>query len=123
MTEPGSAAVTIPAAAVSRRANLALAVCLAVAALAAAPVYGPTAQAGSNVLLGTWTVHFTPSSFNGKGVNIRRPAQLINGMVIAPGGQFDFVKVAGPFTVKNGYVTGAAIVGGGGIVGLGVITA
>ena len=112
MTEQGSASVKMPAAAVSWRANLALAVCLAVAALAAAPVYGGVAQAGSNVLLGTWTVHFTPSSFNGKGVNIRRPAQLINGLVIQPGAQFNFVKAAGPFTLANGYVTGAAIVRG-----------
>lgn len=100
------------AAAVSWRASLALAVCLAVAALAAMPVYGATAQAGSNVLLGQWTVHFTPSTFNGRGINIRRPAQLINGLVIRPGTQFNFVKAAGPFTRANGYVTGAAIVNG-----------
>lgn len=110
MTEPGSANVKTRAAA--WRANVALAICLAVAALAVAPVYGGVAQAGSNVLLGQWTVHFTPSSFNGRGRNIRRPAQLINGMVIAPGAQFNFVKAAGPFTLANGYVTGAAIVGG-----------
>ena len=112
MTEPGSAFVKMPAAAVSWRANLALAVCLAVAALAAAPVYGGVAQAGSNVLLGRWVVNFTPSSFNGRGINIRRPAQLIDGMVIQPGAQFNFVKAAGPFTLANGYVTGAAIVRG-----------
>ncbi|MEA2676771.1 MAG: hypothetical protein QOJ81_912 [Chloroflexota bacterium] len=89
--------------------NLALALCVALAALAAAPAY---AQAGSNVLLGRWVVNFTPSSFNGKGINIRRPAQLIDGKVIAPGAQFNFVKLTGPYTVANGYVTGAAIVRG-----------
>jgi hypothetical protein len=94
---------------IGSRFTLALALCMAAAALAAAPAY---AQAGSNVLLGRWVVNFTPSSFNGKGINIRRPAQQIDGMIIAPGAQFNFVKAAGPFTRANGYVTGAAIVKG-----------
>jgi hypothetical protein len=94
------------------RTNAALALSLAVALLAQMPVYGAAVYASSDVLLGTWTVHFTPSGFNGKGINIRRPAQLINGMVIAPGAQFNFVKAAGPFTLANGYVTGAAIIHG-----------
>ena len=94
---------------VRSRVNVTLALCLAVTALAAAPAY---VQAGSKVLLGEWTVRFTPSNLNGKGINIRRPATLINGLVIQPGAQFDFVKAAGPFTLKNGYVTGAAIVNG-----------
>ena len=123
LNEPGSTAVTMPAAVTaaapgralgSRRwqANLAFAVCMAVVLLAAMPLYGANARASSHVLLGAWTVHFTPSGFNGKGINIRRPAQLINGMVIAPGAQFNFVKAAGPFTLANGYVTGAAIING-----------
>jgi hypothetical protein len=91
------------------RLNLALALCIAMAAFAAAPAY---VQAATPVLLGEWTVHFTPSNMNGRGINIRRPATLINGKVILPGAQFNFVKAAGPFTLANGYVTGAAIVGG-----------
>jgi hypothetical protein len=91
------------------RISLLLALSMAVAALAVAPAY---AEAGSKVLLGGWTVHFTPSNLNGKGINIRRPATLINGTVIQPGAQFNFVKEAGPFTLANGYVTGAAIVNG-----------
>jgi hypothetical protein len=94
---------------ISSRINLGLALCIALAALAVAPAY---AQAGSNVLLGRWVVHFTPSSLNGRGINIRRPAQLIHGKVIQPGTEFNFVKAAGPFTLANGYVTGAAIVNG-----------
>jgi hypothetical protein len=94
------------------RASFALALSLAVAGLAAMPVYDAAVHAAGNTLLGTWTVHFTPSSLNGKGVNVRRPAQIINGMIIAPGAQFNFVKAAGPFTLANGYVTGAAIVKG-----------
>jgi hypothetical protein len=104
-----SAASTRPAGRVSARLNLGLALALALGVLAVAPAY---AQAGSNVLLGEWTVHFTPSNLNGKGINIRRPATLINGTVVAPGAQFNFVKAAGPFTLANGYVTGAAIVNG-----------
>ncbi len=117
MTEPGSAAVTavtaVTAVSASRRVharvNLTLALCMAVAALAVAPAY---AQAGTNVLLGRWVVNFTPSSLNGRGINIRRPAQLIHGTTILPGAQFNFVKESGPYTLANGYVTGAAIVNG-----------
>lgn len=64
------------------------------------------------VLLGSWTTHYIPSHFNGDGINIRRPAELINGTVIQPGGVFDFVKIAGPITVANGYTDGAAIIHG-----------
>ncbi|HLB44846.1 MAG TPA: VanW family protein, partial [Candidatus Limnocylindrales bacterium] len=63
-------------------------------------------------LLGTWTTRYIPSPLNGQGVNIRRPAQLINGTVIKPGQLFNFVGIAGPFTVANGYTEGAAIVRG-----------
>jgi PKD repeat protein len=72
------------------------------------------AQAAVNkiVLLGTWTTHYIPSTLNGMGQNIRRPAQLINGTVIQPGHDFSFVGVAGPITVGNGYTDGAAIVHG-----------
>ena len=93
----------------SARLNLGLALAMALGVLAVAPAY---THAASNVLLGQWTVHFTPSNLNGKGINIRRPAQLINGTVIAPGAQFNFVKESGPYTLANGYVTGAAIVNG-----------
>ena len=49
---------------------------------------------------------------NGDGQNIRRPADLINGTVVQPGGVFDFVGVAGPITEANGYSDGAAIIHG-----------
>ena len=63
-------------------------------------------------LLGEWTTHYIPSSHNGDGQNIRRPANLIDGTVIQPGEMFDFVGVAGPINKANGYTEGAAIVGG-----------
>jgi vancomycin resistance protein YoaR len=63
-------------------------------------------------LLGTWTTHYIPSTLNGMGQNIRRPAELINGTVVQPGAQFSFVGVAGPITEANGYTSGAAIIHG-----------
>jgi vancomycin resistance protein YoaR len=63
-------------------------------------------------MLGTWTTKFTPSPFNGDGINIRTPAKLIDGTVVEPGESFDFVEAAGPFTRRNGYTDGAAIIHG-----------
>ena len=94
------------------RINFTLALSLALAGLGAMPVYQSVAQAAGETMLGSWTVHFTPSGFNAKGVNIRRPAQLINGTIVQPGGQFNFFKTTGPYTTANGYSTGAAIVNG-----------
>ena len=62
--------------------------------------------------LGRWTTHFKVSPLNGNGINIRRPAKLINGMVVQPGAMFDFIDAAGPFTRRNGYEDGAAIQNG-----------
>jgi vancomycin resistance protein YoaR len=77
--------------------------------------------------LGRWTTHFTVSSFNGDGVNIKTPAKLIDGTVVEPGAQFDFIDVAGPFTRRNGYSDGAAIENGhtrpDGVVGGGLCSA
>ena len=70
------------------------------------------AQAGNVELLGEWTTHYIPSHFNGDGVNIRRPASLIDGTVIQPGDLFDFYRLTGPYTIANGYTDGAAIIHG-----------
>jgi len=95
-----------------------------------APEFGD-AQAAQIVTrvrrLGRWTTHFTVSEFNGGGQNIRRPARLINGTVVEPGATFDFIDAAGPFTKRNGYTDGAAIIHGNtkpdGIVGGGLCSA
>ena len=85
------------------------------------------AQAGNVGLLGSWTVHYIPSTLNGNGINIRRPASLIDGTVIQAGGLFDFYERTGPYTEANGYTDGAAIVGGQtkaeGVLGGGLCTA
>jgi len=77
--------------------------------------------------LGRWTTHFQVSAFNAFGVNIRRPAQLINGTVVEPGAQFDFIDATAPFTKRNGYSDGAAIVHGeikeDGVIGGGLCSA
>jgi hypothetical protein len=93
------------------RKSTAIALGLTLAVLAQ-PVFGSTAQAATQTMLGSWTVHFTPSGFNARGVNIRRPANLINGSVVAPGAQLNFFSATGPYTTANGYSTGAAIVNG-----------
>lgn len=70
------------------------------------------AAAGSVTLLGSWTTHYIPSTFNGDGINIRRPAAMIDGTVIQAGEVFDFYKLTGEYTVANGYTDGAAIIHG-----------
>jgi vancomycin resistance protein YoaR len=70
------------------------------------------AAAGQVGLLGAWTTHYIPSTFNGNGINIKRPAALIDGTVIQAGDVFDFYRLTGPYTEGNGYTDGAAIVGG-----------
>jgi len=62
----------------------------------------------SMTLLGSWTVHFIPSNLNGFGVNIRVPAERINGKFVPVGGTFDFIKAAGPFTSPP-YAMGGAL--------------
>lgn len=62
--------------------------------------------------LSSWTTKYEPSPMNGFGVNIRRPTDLIDGTVVEPGGQFDFVAIAGPITAENGYTDGAGIING-----------
>ena len=62
--------------------------------------------------LSSWTTHYDSSAHNGFGQNIRRPTNLIDGTVVQPGETFDYLAVAGPITVHNGYTDGAAIIHG-----------
>ncbi|MEO6351284.1 MAG: VanW family protein, partial [Candidatus Limnocylindrales bacterium] len=97
----------------ARSAPVLLAFLIALAGVIAAPGAGfGSVRGGTPVLLGSWTVHFIPSTLNAQGQNIRRPAQIINGTVLAPGATFNFARAAGPFTQANGYGSGGAIVGG-----------
>jgi vancomycin resistance protein YoaR len=87
------------------------------AALAMAPVLPEfsTAQAqalASRVkLLSTWTTHFIPGALNGNGINIQIPTSIINGMVVNPGQEFDYLNAIGPITSPP-YETGGALIHG-----------
>jgi vancomycin resistance protein YoaR len=70
------------------------------------------ALVGRVEILGQWKTNYVPSPSNFDGVNIRRPASLIDGYVVQPSEVFDFVGVAGPITEANGYGEGAAIIHG-----------
>ena len=43
----------------------------------------------------------SPATHNSNGINIRRPTDLIDGTVVQPGEEFDFVDVAGPITARQ----------------------
>jgi len=61
---------------------------------------------------GAWTTVFYPDVSNGNGANIRVPANLLNGQVVAPGQQFSFLKAVGPIDRAHGYTLGGVIEGG-----------
>ena len=63
------------------------------------------------VRLSAWTTVFPQGDHNGNGVNIHLPARIINGMVIRPGGIFDFVRTVGPLSWARGYRMGGMIKG------------
>ena len=73
---------------------------LVAAVLVTAAFMAPVTNAASaeRTLLGSWSVHFIPSTLNGFGTNIRVPAERINGTIVRAGRTFDFIKAAGPFT-------------------------
>jgi vancomycin resistance protein YoaR len=64
------------------------------------------------VKIGAWTTTFFPGVSNGNGANIRVPASLLNGQVVAPGAQFSFLSAVGPIDAAHGYALGGAIIGG-----------
>ena len=66
----------------------------------------------SMVMIGSWTTIFYPDISNGNGANIRTPAKLLNGLVIAPGQQFSFLKSVSPVDPAHGYTLGGVIEGG-----------
>lgn len=99
----------------TRRTRLIVALTFAATLMGLIPaVGGAVAFAGEPVpvLLAQWRVNFTPSKLNGWGVNIRRPAEILNGTVLQPGERFNYARRTGPYTVANGYRKGGAIVNG-----------
>jgi vancomycin resistance protein YoaR len=59
--------------------------------------------------IGSWTTTFYPDVSNGNGANIRTPARLLNGQIVAPGQQFSFLAAVGPINTANGYTWGGVI--------------
>ena len=64
------------------------------------------------VVIGSWTTTFYPDMTNGFGVNIRLPAKLLNGQVVAPGQQFSFFNSVSPIDAAHGWTLGGVILGG-----------
>ena len=79
------------------------------------------------VEISRWTTWFHVYEFNGFGANIWVPSTLLNGMVIAPGKSFDFMRDVGLITPERGFKPGNAIVHGKidplGAIGGGICTA
>ena len=63
----------------------------------------------SLVDIGSWTTTFYPDISNGNGANIRVPAQLLNGQIVAPGQQFSFFGAVSPIDPAHGYAMGGVI--------------
>ncbi len=61
------------------------------------------------VKLGSWTTWFPISDRNYFGANIWRPAQIIDGTVLAPGETFDWWRAIWPVTPARGFGPGGVI--------------
>ena len=61
------------------------------------------------VKLGSWTTYFPISERNYFGANIWRPAQIIDGTVLAPGQTFDWWRAIWPVTPARGFGPGGVI--------------
>jgi vancomycin resistance protein YoaR len=86
----------------------------AVLAMATAPV-SPQITLDSltgMTIIGSWTTTFYPDISNGMGANIRIPATLLNGQVVAPGQQFSFLRAVSPIDTAHGFTLGGVIVHG-----------
>jgi vancomycin resistance protein YoaR len=61
------------------------------------------------VIIGSATVTFYPDISNGNGANIRTPAKILSGQVVAPGQQFSFLGRVGPIDPAHGFTLGGVI--------------
>ena len=64
------------------------------------------------LIVGAWTTQFYPDISNGMGANIRQPARVFNGQIVAAGAQFDFLQRVGPIDPAHGFALGGVIVHG-----------
>ncbi|MGD0018530.1 MAG: VanW family protein [Candidatus Limnocylindrales bacterium] len=84
---------------------------LAIVSAPISPRLTPESLSGM-VVIGGWTTVFFPGVSNGWGANIRVPAKLLNGQVVAPGQQFSFLRAVGPINSAHGYTLGGVILQG-----------
>ncbi len=64
------------------------------------------------VIIGSWHTDFFPGESNGNGANIRVPAKVLNGQVVAPGQMFSFFQSVGPIDAAHGFKMGGVIKNG-----------
>jgi vancomycin resistance protein YoaR len=64
------------------------------------------------VNIGSWTTEYYPGPSNGEGLNISTPARILNGKIVAPGEQFDFLAAVSPVDEEHGFAMGGVISGG-----------
>ena len=76
------------------------------------PAITGAAAATGMVEISRWTTWFHIYDRNGFGANIWVPSTMLNGLVIAPGKTFDFMRDIGPITPERGYKPGNAIIHG-----------
>jgi vancomycin resistance protein YoaR len=62
-------------------------------------------------MLGTWTTNYVPGPLNGNGVNIEIPTSKIDGIVLQPGEQLDYLTAIGEITSPP-YVEGGVLIHG-----------
>ena len=85
----------------------------AIAIIAAPIAAGFTLDSMSGMVrIGSWTTVFYPDESNGFGANIRVPATILNGQVVAPGQRFSFLTAVGPIDPTHGFTLGGVIKGG-----------
>ena len=82
--------------------------------VAAGPIHPELASVDTTgmVIIGQQTIYFFPGDSNGFGANIRVPALLLQGQVVAPGAQFSFLRAVGPIDEAHGYKPGGVILHG-----------
>lgn len=69
------------------------------------------ALASRVTLLGTWTTNYVSQASNGFGVNIELPTTAVDGQVVQPGEQFDYLTGIGEVTSPP-YVEGGVLIHG-----------
>jgi vancomycin resistance protein YoaR len=76
------------------------------------PSLASNSQLTGFVDIGSWRTKYILDPSNGNGVNIQLPSQLLNGQVVAPGAQFNFLNAVGPISLSTGWKMGGVILNG-----------